>query len=147
MFVGVELPSSVFVSWLTRDGVRPGVQHAGIRIRNPRGTLGAVDSVPVTRGKDAASRLTGCVVDKQDYVYWARGGITIVSTDPWPRWRQVGPLVLLRQMYLRVRLTKQFIANRRMMSAHRAGIRAAQWAITVPPGHERVFQTIVQFLE
>ena len=146
VFVGVGLSSAVGTTWFgTGSLANRGLTYSGLKIRNPESTGGVCAVSVLTSASGSESRLTGCCLDSLDTLFWARGGRNVVITDPWLRWRTIGPIVMLRFLFQNDRATREVIIGRRIMSKDRASTRAAQWAITLPPHLQSIFQRVYSF--
>jgi hypothetical protein len=146
VFVGVGLSAAVGTAWHgTSSLAQRGLVYTGLKIRNPESTGGVATVTTLTSGSGHACRLTSVARDALDTVFWARGGNNVVTTDPWVRWHQVGPLVMLRFLLTRGRAECEVVARTRVMTKDRTASRAAQWVILLPKEHQALFERVMSY--
>ncbi len=148
MYVGVGLSAASSTSWVGSASMdMKGLTFAGVKISSPESTGGLCNSKLLTSGSGRANRLTACALGGESIVYWAKNGAAVVVTDPWPRWRQVGVIIMMRQLLVQERATKEVSGGRRITSRDRAANKALHWLVSLADAHSRPFRIICQFFD
>ncbi len=142
----MAVSSAVGTTWFgTASLAHKGLTYSGLKIRNPDSTGGVPSCKVLVSGVGHSNRVTCAAFDRGDTLYWARGGNSVVITDPWERWRAVGLVVMMRFLFLSGRASREEIIARRLMSRERSSTRAAQWAITLPSHLQCIFERVYSY--